>query len=144
MLDTNVGKRNAYLQYARELIAHFVHGCEAIYGNTFVVYNVHTLLHLPDDVHFFQASLNEISCFLFENYMQQQKRLVRNAQHPIAQVVKRRKECDQSLQIGASSKYGYTTISSKLKDRCFLLNNSKYAFVVEKKEESIVCDVISD
>jgi hypothetical protein len=144
MLDTNVEKRNAYLQYARELIAHFVHGCEAIYGNTFVVYNVHSLLHLPDDVHFFQASLNEISCFPFENYMQQLKRLVRNAQNPIAQVVKRLKERDQSLQIGASSKYGYTTISSKLKDRCFLLNNSKYAFVVEKKEENIVCDVISD
>jgi hypothetical protein len=73
MLDTNDDRRNAYLPYARELITHFVQGCEAIYGNTFVVYNVHNLLHLPDDVEFFQTSLNDISCFPFENYMQQLK-----------------------------------------------------------------------
>ena len=73
MLDTNDDRRNAYLPYARKLITHFVQGCEAIYGNTFVVYNVHNLLHLPDDVEFFQTSLNDISCFPFENYMQQLK-----------------------------------------------------------------------
>ena len=98
MLDMNTAKRSSYLQYARELITHFVNNCMSLYCDTFVVYNVHNLLHLPDDVEYFQVSLNEISCFPFENFMQKLKRLVRSAQNPIAQVVKRLAELKYSDQ----------------------------------------------
>jgi hypothetical protein len=142
MLDTNDDRHNTYLPYARELITHFVQRCEAIYGNTFVVYNVHNLLHLPDDAEFFKTSLNDISCFPFKNYMQQLKRLVRNAQNPLVQVVKRLEELNRSNGADAPFDWRFTSISSKLKDSCFLLPNSKYAFVVETKD--VVCDVISN
>ena len=121
MLDANDEKRNAYLQYARDLLNHFVNGCDAIYGETFVVYNVHSLQHLPDDVYFFQSSLTDISCFPFEHYMQQLKRLVRNGQNPLVQVVKRLEEVKKSCPERDADKVniGYSTITSKLKDSCF-------------------------
>lgn len=46
MLDTDTERRTAYLTYARELLTHFVHGCETIYGDTFVVYNVHYICQM--------------------------------------------------------------------------------------------------
>jgi hypothetical protein len=113
MLNTNDDRRNAYLPYARRFITHFVQRCEAIYDNTFVVYNVHNLLHLPDDVEFFKTSLNDISCFPFENYMQQLKRLVHNAQNPLVQVVERLEELNRSNGADAPFDWRFTSISSK-------------------------------
>lgn len=43
--------------------------CEGHYRNIFTVYNVHGLTHIPDDVELFWKSLDEISAFLFENYL---------------------------------------------------------------------------
>lgn len=145
LLDTDEEKSNAYLQYAKELIIHFINGCEAIYGNTFAVYNVHSLLHLPEDVQFFQVSLNDISCFAFENFMQKLKRLVRSAQNPMVQVIRRLEELRQSNDADSMPfNLTYTTISSKLTDSCLLLKNGKYAFVIEVKDENLLCDVISN
>ena len=118
LVDSNTDRRNSYLQYARELIAHFVCRCTSLYGDTFVVYNVHSLIHLPDDVQFFQASLDDISCFPFENYMQTLKRHVHSAQNPLVQVVKRLEEFDQSVQ-NVPVSWHFTTVSIKLKDSCF-------------------------
>ena len=144
MVDSNTDRRNSYLQYARELISHFVCRCISLYGDTFVVYNVHSLIHLPDDVEFFQASLDEISCFPFENHMQKLKRFVHSAQNPLVQVVKRLKEFYQSEQ-KAQISWSFTTVSTKLKDSCFLLASNKVAFVVERNSDKrIACDVISE
>ncbi len=131
-------------RHTRELIAHFDCRCTSLYGDTFVVYNVHSLIHLPDDVQFFQASLDDISCFPFENHMQTLKRLVHSAQSPLVQVVKTLEVFDQSDQ-NVPISWHFTTVSIKLKDSCFLLANNKLAFVVEKgSDESFVCNVISE
>ena len=50
LLDTNRERKNAYLEYAKSLLVFFVKNCKHNYGDTFTVYNVHSLLHLPDDV----------------------------------------------------------------------------------------------
>lgn len=68
LLDSNQTIRNEYLQYAREL-EYFVKHSPAIYGDTFTTYNVHSLLHLLDDVQHFGTSLNEISALQYENYL---------------------------------------------------------------------------
>lgn len=41
LLESDDRIRNAYLQYAHELIKHFVSSCAVLYGKTFPVYNVH-------------------------------------------------------------------------------------------------------
>ena len=40
-----------YCNFARELLVLFVKHCQEVYGQEFVVYNVHNLIHLPDDMH---------------------------------------------------------------------------------------------
>lgn len=76
--------------------------------------------------------------------MSQLKRFVCSAHNPIAQVAKRLQEHKQHNQSDPSFSRNYTAISTKLKDSCFLLSNSKYAFVKEKQGESLLCDVISN
>lgn len=66
LLEPDERTRNAYLQFSQELMKHFK--CSAdLYGSCFPVYNVHGLTHLHEDVRHFNCSLNEISCFPFEN-----------------------------------------------------------------------------
>ena len=62
---------------------------DKFYGDTFVVYNVHALLHLHENVEHFSCSLNQVSAFKFENYMQQLKRMIRNGRNQVAQIAKR-------------------------------------------------------
>jgi hypothetical protein len=146
LLDTDDESRNCYLDYATQLLNYFVEHCKHVYGDTFTVYNVHSLLHLPEDVRRFNCSLNDISCFPFENYMQCLKRHVRNGKNPIAQVAKRVAELSYTTSKSTSkcnfNKIG--TVVSNFKDSCFLLED-KFAFVREKRDDGkLVCDVFSE
>ena len=135
MLDSNDERRNAYLEYANELLVCFVQNCLNIYGDTFTVFNVHGLIHLHEDVNFFKCSLNDISAFQFENYLQTLKKHVRQGLNPVAQVAKRLTEIEKSN--GKSFHKNMTTyISEKTdKDSCFLLHNEEFAFVKEKRAD---------
>ena len=146
LLDSNDNKRNSYLEFAQELLHYFVDNAKHVYGETFTVYNVHSLKHLPEDVRYFNCSLNKISCFPFENYMQQLKKCVRNGQNPIIQVAKRLGELRDSgkNQPVKSSYSNVGTVMDSLKDSCFLLESNKYAFVQEKRSNgTLVCDILS-
>jgi len=77
------------IKYSKELLKWFVCDCSTVYGEIFNVYNIHSLSHLPDDVVNHSCSLNDISAFKFENYMQSLKKCVRNSKNPVAQIVKR-------------------------------------------------------
>ena len=146
LLDTDDESRNCYLDYATQLLNYFVEHCKHVYGDTFTVYNVHSLLHLPEDVRRFNCSLNDISCFPFENYMQCLKRHVRNGKNPIAQVAKRVAELSYTT-LKSTSKCNFNkigTVVSNFKDSCFLLED-KFAFVREKRDDGkLVCDVFSE
>ncbi len=58
-----------------------------LYEKELVVYNVHGLVHLPDDVKKF-GPLDTFSAFPFENFVGQLKRLVREPQGTLQQVVR--------------------------------------------------------
>ncbi len=58
-----------------------------IYGKEFLSYNVHNLIHLPDDVRYF-GNLDSFSAFAFENYLQEIKHLLRKHNQPLAQVIR--------------------------------------------------------
>lgn len=96
LLESNDVTRNAYLDYAKELMIHFVKSGKHLYGETFTSYNVHSLIHLTEDVQHFNTSLNDICAFQFENHLHKLKKSVRKAQNPIAQIVKRITEIDMS------------------------------------------------
>lgn len=142
LLNSNSHIRNGYLSYARRLLEYFVHQCHDVFGPHFVVYNVHNIIHIPDDVENYQCSLNSLSAFPFENELHTVKKLVRSSKNPISQVFKRLAE-----------KKGYsktkdtplnTSISTKYKDSCFMLENEDFAFLKEKKDSGYyACDVVS-
>jgi hypothetical protein len=77
-----------YLQYAKDLLVHFVKTCINLYGKQYITHNFHGLTHIADDVETF-GPLDSCSAFKFENYLQILKRYVRKGDKPLEQVVKR-------------------------------------------------------
>ena len=69
LLDGNSERRSSRLENSRELLTYFVNSYELFHGETFWVYNVHNLKHVPDDVEFHLCSLNKLSCFPLGKYM---------------------------------------------------------------------------
>lgn len=94
----------------------YAHKGRELYGPSFMVYNVHSMLHLASDATTY-GCLDECSAFPYENYMQQLKRMVCSGKSPV-QIVKRIKEIhdgttSQSIQKG-------NVISSKQPDNCII------------------------
>lgn len=140
LLSDDETKRTTYLQYARNLLEKFVRDARAIYGDTFTVYNVHGLLHLTDDVDHFHCSLNDISAFPFENFLQDIKKLVKNGHNPLVQVAKRLAEQQGGSSGLVTSKS--PTVSTKPKDACFMLENGDFAIVRDKEDDEMYrCDI---
>ena len=77
-----------YSCYAKELLSAFVKNFSELFGSQFVVYNVHNLVHLADDAETYGA-LDSISCFPFENYLNQLKKCVRRPNAPTVQIMRR-------------------------------------------------------
>ena len=76
---------------ADALLKKFVKGCNEIYGQELMSYNVHGLVHLAKDALKF-GNLETVSAFPFENFLQKLKRLVKGANGALVQVVKRLEE----------------------------------------------------
>ena len=115
-LDENVAIRNEFLNYAKELLQYFVSKCDHLYGRTFTVYNVHNLIHIWEDSKNSKTSLDNISSFPFENYMQTIKKFVRKPQNPLSQIVKRVSELEALAMTETSKKKMFTKISVTDKD----------------------------
>ena len=88
--------RNELLDYSRNLLKFFVDESIELYSEEFVVYNIHSLVHLADDAEHFQCDLMKLSAYPFESFMSVLKATVRCANSPIVQVVKRLHEQQQS------------------------------------------------
>lgn len=86
LIDPTLAKTHA--DVAQELLEHFVKSFSMIYGAHHVVYNVHSLLHIVDDVKRF-GCLDNYSAFPFESYMSKIKRMLTNHKHSLAQVCNR-------------------------------------------------------
>jgi hypothetical protein len=82
-----------YSEFVRALLLKFVNLAGDIYGKEVLVYNMHSVIHIVDDVHLFGA-LDSISCFPFENHLRCMKRLLRRPGVPLQQVVRRMAEID--------------------------------------------------
>lgn len=85
------GSSEKLVNFSENLITFFVKNFSELYGPQFVSHNVHGLLHIVDDYRKFK-SLEECSCFPFENYMKVLKKMVRKHEKPLEQVIKRYQE----------------------------------------------------
>lgn len=90
-------KDSSMCNYAESLLKFFVQDAEQIYGREFVVYNVHSLIHLTMDVRTY-GSLDAFSAFPFENKLKSLKKMVRKPQNPLHQIVRRLTESSGGSQ----------------------------------------------
>ena len=87
------------------------------------VYNVHSLIHLHQEVEHFHLGLQEMSAFPFENFMQNIKRMVRKGQSPLSQIVRR------------ISEFELSSLSGKSIQKVFIQNKRLLVFV--KQQQSL-------
>jgi len=121
-----------YSHYANELLQYFVSkgARKSMYGRDFLVYNVHSLLHLEREARRF-GSLDYCAAWPFENYMQQLKRKVRSAKNPVVQIVKRVRE-----QAATTIKSANIKIHSRRPNNAFKTSTGKYCEVIKVNSRS--------
>ena len=143
LLTADHNRRKHFLSYAADLLNHFVVNSAEIFGDKFTVYNVHAVKHLHEDAAHFDCSLNAISAFPFENYLQTIKKMVKTSHNPLVQVVKHLAEKKNAHTNTKMPQRPLQLLSTKQKDSCFLLNDERIAFIKEKRPDgSLICSII--
>lgn len=138
----NDARRNAYLPYARELLLEFIRDSQHLLGPTYVVYNIHNVAHVPDDVEQFQCSVNHLSAFPFENHLQGLKKLVKGPHNPIGQVFSRLAE-RRYQNFFKPGKLIKPYISTRSQDSMFFLNNTmEFAMIQRRRRQDGRYDVL--
>lgn len=89
--DEELFRGQDVIKKCKHLLIQFVSdaGKENYYGPHFLSYNIHNLIHICDDVAFFDRPLYEFSCYQNENHLQTVKALVVTFKNELEQVVKR-------------------------------------------------------
>ncbi|KAF5272403.1 hypothetical protein FQR65_LT17405 [Abscondita terminalis] len=87
--DYNDSKRRMALNLIKKFMINF----EKLYGSKELVYNVHSIKHLVEDILKKNITLDSISCFPFENALGHLVKLIRTPNKPLEQVICRLSEC---------------------------------------------------
>lgn len=77
----------SYNDMANDLLKSFVEKISRLYGNSFMVYNIHSLLHLAKTASS-HGCLDSVSAYPFENKLGALKKSVRSPLHPIMSLIK--------------------------------------------------------
>ncbi|KAG1654677.1 Protein ANTAGONIST OF LIKE HETEROCHROMATIN PROTEIN 1 [Nymphon striatum] len=86
-----------YLDYAMSLLKDFVMHYGQIYGKDIIVYNVHGIIHLAEDVKR-HGHWDKYSSFPYENNLQKLKKMVRKPKYPLAQIIRRLSEQESATK----------------------------------------------
>ena len=86
LADPSKVNERATIDYTVTLVELFNSSSCETFGDQWAIYNVHGLLHVPEDVFKF-GCLDHDSCFKFEACMFILKHLVRSGRHPLKQAV---------------------------------------------------------
>lgn len=141
--------------YANSLLVYFVSNYGNIYGDEYLSHNVHNLIHLSNDVRIFR-SLDNFSCFKFENNMQKIKRKLHQSGTPLEEFANRMFEelqlpvrpCKvQTYPIVVYTKnnaishvqFKYFKIAVNEADNCAMLRDKSVIFISDIWEEGKVC-----
>ena len=123
-----------HVSLAEELLVRFNQEGKHLYGNEFLIYNVHNLIHLSSDAREF-GSLDYCSAWKFESYLGKLRKKIHNGKRPIVQIVKRLSE---SLIESDGEKVN--CIGLKAPNNAYMTNDGKYCEVIEKNgEDSYLC-----
>lgn len=95
LLDSNLCQ--THHDVAQELLESFGSLGE-IYGPDFIIYNMHSLVHIVDDVKLY-GTLDNYSAFAFESFMYKIKKLIRKKNQCLAQL------CNRVEEYQAETKY---------------------------------------
>lgn len=130
------------VEYAKGLLKLFIKGAIALYGPDFITYNVHSLLHLADDVKHYSVPLDSLSAFPFESYLGKLKSLVHSAVCPLQQVVKRLDEIEQHPDACTIRPKNFQ-VTNKIRDRVFYMEGEFFVIVHEVLQNgNAMCEVI--
>lgn len=83
------------IEYAHELLQQYVRNFGKIYGEHYISYNIHNLLHICEHVLKYGV-LDNFSAFRFENYMMNIKRMIRKGSKPVEQIARRYSEMENA------------------------------------------------
>lgn len=114
-----------YINYAKSLMKYFVKTFIILYGKDQVSYNVHNLLHICDDVARF-GTLDQFSAFIFENYLQSLKKLLRKPEKPLEQIIRRKYELNNCIPLG-NNRLHSLPILKKQHNKGPITNNISFA-----------------
>ena len=103
--DLNSKNLLAANKYLNAFITHFGN----LFGSRHLVYNIHNLCHLTDDVNKY-GPIDRFSAFPFENYLGSLKRLLRKPNCILSQVINRVYEQKKSKSEMKKVKYPYTVL----------------------------------
>ncbi|XP_043285939.1 uncharacterized protein [Venturia canescens] len=76
-------------EQAKTYLTRFVQLSEFYYGKQSQVLNMHSVIHLADDVKNLKCPLNNITAFPFESSLGKIKKMVRNGNRPLSQICRR-------------------------------------------------------
>jgi len=124
-----------YLDYAQDLLEQFVENCKKLYGQHFLSYNVHSLLHLTKHAKQF-GSLENCSAFKFENYMQTIKKFLRQGNRPMAQIIKRISERQNQALLPVKSTLEKLKVSTKPPNNVYMTRTQNLIELVKVSSSS--------
>lgn len=142
ILSSGFAKYGDWIDLGAQLIDEFVSKIPTLYCKELVVFNVHSLTHLPADVHL-HGALDNFSAFPFENFMQTIKRLLRSNNAPLSQIVRRLSELSDASIKRPKEANSSIAPSAKLGDNCFVTKTGQIC-VVEKHDQKFMCRIFME
>ena len=122
------------------MLEKFVKGAKRLYGDGFISYNMHTLIHLPED-YITYGNLESVSCFPFENYLGavikgrltgKNKPLQQICRHVSAENKKLQPKILVQKQVNKyfiAKTYKFTCGLTPSRDNCVMTSSNKIGFI---------------
>lgn len=112
--------------FCQEVLETYVTMCEHLYGERYVSYNVHGLLHIVDDVKKL-GCLESFSAFTYENNMPQFRKYIRKPHFTLQQFYKRMQEqndfvithIDNTIEIRGSKNHSEGPVAENIPLHCY-------------------------
>lgn len=117
-----------YNDLANDILKQFVTQYPNLYGNEYVTYNVHGLIHLSDFVKI-HGSLENFSSFKYENCLQIMKKTVKNSKYPLQDVYNRIVEQYSQVQLLTT----YPILKNQIDYNPLIYNDPTVTFYKELK-----------